>query len=390
MTLEVFQLLDKIDHAAETMAAQHIKYRQLASEAYDRLIEFSDQLDLLNRQVRIATDKLGGNWRGAIPAGEPIGAAYPPPTDVRRVQHIIATDGSQIYPDRHGIAHYALVNIGTFHVRPGSGEPPETITFSDLLYGDRLRDDEKAEPLQAADISRERDKQELGTLVALSVATGDLTVALMDSPLLLWILGEPGQRGDLEKWFVDQLRVAQTVGVLLAGYVDRPGSRGVADLLALAPLPEDQIIQENDALQKFEDMPDRTVFRSLLQPGQRSALFTSASPFNPILARHDHNLQIAFFYLNVGAPNDPVIARVETPYWVAKDTLRLGQLHAALWEQCQAPGRYPYALARAHEIALVNMEQRNELENMLGSAMLVRGLQPQTSAKSFLKSLTGG
>ena len=186
-------------------------------------------------------------------------------------------------------------------------------------------------------------------------------------------------------WFVAQLGKAQTAGVLLAGYVDRPGSRGVADLLALAPLEAEQITQENKALRRFKQMPDRTFFRRVLEPGQRSALFISSSPFNPILTGHGEDLQIAVFYLNVGGPGDPAIARVETPCWVANDPVKLGQLHAAIWEQCQAPGRYPYVLARAHEIAVVDMEQRRELENILAGAMLSRGLTPNISAKSLLK-----
>jgi hypothetical protein len=230
----------------------------------------------------------------------------------------------------------------------------------------------------------------LSKLIELSGAQSGSVVALMDSPLLLWILGEPGQRGELEAWFVKQLQRAQARGMLLAGYVDRPGSRGVAGLLALAPLPEGQITQDNPRIREFKNMPDRAIFRTKLEPGQRSALFISTSPFNPKLKEYDQGLQIAFFYLNVGGAGDPAIARVETPCWVAHDKTRLGQLHAAIWEQCQAPGRYPYILARAHEIAVVNQEQRHELENMLASAMLAQGLTPQASAKSFLKTLTAG
>ena len=138
----------------------------------------------------------------------------------------------------------------------------------------------------------------------------------------------------------------------------------------------------------FKQMPDRTIFRSLLKPGQRSALFISTSPVNSKLEKHHQDFRIAFFYINAGSPNDPAIARVETPFWVASDPIKLGQLHAAIWAQCQAPGRYPYVLARAHEVAVVTTEQRHQLENMLASAMLSRGLNPQASAKSVLKSLT--
>ena len=390
MALELAQLFHEIDQAADSLAQQRLAFDRLAAEAIARISQFSDRQEFIKEKIKKAEASLGGAWRGASPLNEPIDSAFPPPAGINPANHIIAADGSQIYPDRHGIAQYALINVGAIHIRPGSGQPPEQITFPKLLYGDKLRIGEDAEPMQAADVNRERDKQELGRLIRMSVKQKNVTVALMDSPLLLWILGEPGQRSNLVTWFVDQLLTAEKAGVLLAGYVDRPGSRGVADLLALIALPDDTIKPGNAALHKFREMPDRTIFRRLLAPGQRSALFVSSSPFNPILRSHGKGLEIAFFYLNVGAPGDPVIACVETPCWVAFDESRLGQLHTTIWEQCQAPGRYPYALARAHELAVVNQDLRGELENLLAGAMLARGLTPQVSAKSFLKSLTIG
>jgi hypothetical protein len=391
MTLELYRLLDKIEEAASTLASQRDEYERLAGEALERLVAHSDELEALKEKAEHARTTLGGIWRGALPTSEPIGEPYRPTEPVAPANHVIATDGSQIFPDRHGIAHYALINIGAIHTRPGSGQAPDEATFPDLIFGSQLRDDETAEPLQAAEVSRERDKQELGRLIDLSVRQENGVVALMDSPLLLWILGtEPGQRADLEAWFIEQLRRARDAGVLLAGYVDRPGSRGVAELLALAPLNAADITKDNPAIRTFRDMPDRIIFRRLLVPGERSALFVSGSPFNRILARQDAALEVAFFYLNVGTPRDPAIARVEAPRWVTDDPVRLGQLHYAIWEQCQAPGRYPYVLARAHEIAVVGSDHRIELEALLANAMLRRGLRPRTSAKSFLKTLTAG
>ena len=391
MTLELDRLLDRIDQAAATLVRQHNEYRELAAEALRRLTAYSDGLEQLKNKAHHAQTTLGGIWRGALPLSEAIGIPYPPPDDGPPVRHIIAADGSQIFPDRHGIAHYALINVGVIHYRPGSGQAPDEATFPDLIVGPRLQDDETAEPMQAAEISRERDKQELSSLIRVSAMQDGPVVALMDSPLLLWILGsEPGQRADLEAWFREQLEQARAADVLLAGYIDRPGSSGVADLLALAPLGLGEIVRGQPAIRIFRDLPDRIIFQFLLAPGERSALFVSGSPFNTILAKTNEALKVTFFYINVGTRGDPVIARVETPLWVAQDPLKLGQLHAAIWQQCRAPGRYPYVLARAHEIALVTFDQRNELENLLAHAMLQRGLQPQASAKSFLKTLTAG
>jgi hypothetical protein len=391
MTVELYRLLDRIDEAASTLVKQRDEFERLAREALDRLAAHSDDLDELREKAEHARTTLGGIWRGALPTLEPIGGPYRPPESIAPVEHILATDGSQIFPDRHGIAHYALINIGAIHYRPGSGQAPDEATFPDLIFGGRLRDDETAEPLLAAEVSRERDKQELSRLIDLSSMENDGAVALMDSPLLLWILGpEPGQRADLEEWFIEQLKRARAGRVLLAGYVDRPGSRGVAELLALAPLNAAEITKDNPEIRAFRDLPDRIIFRRLLKPGERSALFVSGSPFNRILAREDEALEVAFFYLNVGTPGDPVMARVEAPRWVTDNPTTLGQLHRAIWDQCQAPGRYPYVLARAHEIALVASDHRIELEALLTQAMLQRGLQPRTSAKAFLKTLTAG
>jgi hypothetical protein len=391
MSLELARLLDQVDEAAATLAKQRDEYDELASEALARMVAHSERVAELKEKGNHARTALGGIWRGALPLSEPIGKPYPPTEAVAPAEQIIAADGSQIFPDRHGIANYALINIGAIHYRPGSGQAPDEKTFPYLLFGSQLKDDETAEPLLAAEISRERDKKELGLLIQLGAQRGGGTVALMDSPLLLWILGsEPGQRADLEAWFIDQLKRARDAGLLLAGYVDRPGSRGVADLLALAPLDRAEITKDNAAIRVFRDLPDRFFIGRLLAPGERSALFISGSPFNAILAEYDADLAVAFFYINVGSPQDPSIARVETPCWVAADPVRLNRLHLAIWQQCQAPGRYPYVLARAHEIALVGSDQRSELENLLASAMLQRGLYPQTSAKSFLKTLTAG
>lgn len=389
MTLETHKLLDKIEAAAESLRLRQDEHRRLAAQARTLLDQHSEQLALLNRKVEIAREKLGGNWRGARPLHEPVGQVFDPPAGLPPVRHVVAADGSQIYPNRHTIAYYALVHIGTFHLQPGSGLAPEEATYPDLLYGERLQDQEQGESLEAADISRERDKQELIRLVALGAAQSGPTVALMDSPLLLWIL-QPDPKKELLDWFVERLETARSAGLLLAGYVDRPGSRGVADLLALASLPDEAISQDHPGLRKFKTLPDQTIFAGRLGPGQRSALFASDSPFNHKLARRHPDYEIAFFFINVGSADDTALARVETPCWVARDSVRLGQLHAALWAQCQAPGRYPYPLARAHEIAVVTQEQRQALEEMLMGSMLARHLRPELSPKQSLKEMTGG
>ena len=64
--------------------------------------------------------------------------------------------------------------------------------------------------------------------------------------------------------------------------------------------------------------------------------------------------------------------RVEIPEWVAKDESKLELLHTALIQQCQIMGArpYPYILHRAHEIAVVSFEEKEQIEQMLQAEQL--------------------
>ncbi|MBN1316772.1 MAG: DNA double-strand break repair nuclease NurA [Anaerolineales bacterium] len=385
MTLKIIQLLNDIDNAVGVIVERRAEYRDLVKLALEKLAAYSDNLEDIAAKVAVARKKLSGDWRGAVPAGEPLASTFDPPHVLEPVCHIIAADGSQIFPDRHGIAHYALIHIGALHYQPDSNLTPIEERFPDLIFGDRLVEDERDETLLAADISRIRDQRELETLISFSAGKDGPVVSLLDSPLHLWILGQKDTSQEIERWFLEQLERAKKAGLILAGYVDRPGSYGVTDLLALADLPVENIAREEAALNLFKGLPDRFLFEVLLKPGQRSAFFYNDSPFN----KNHAGQKIGFFYINAGKLDEPVIARVETPCWVADEPTRLDQLHAAIWDQCQIVPGYPYVLARAHEIAVVTQENRREVENLIGGTMLQHGLMPKISAKAEFKSYTG-
>jgi len=103
-------------------------------------------------------------------------------------------------------------------------------------------------------------------------------------------------------------------------------------------------------------------------------------------------LALHFFYLNVGRPEHPWLARVELPAWVAQDAGLLNLLHAALVTQCQQMGShpYPYALHRAHEVALVSYAEKQQLENMIAGEYLRLGIPAgERSQKQTIKNLSG-
>jgi hypothetical protein len=136
-------------------------------------------------------------------------------------------------------------------------------------------------------------------------------------------------------------------------------------------------------------LSDAFLFRDRIPPQARSAIFAihsqSAQSYPGETALH-------FFYLNTGFPGKPSLARVEIPAWVAGDKERVGLLQAVLLEQCSLLGGmpYPYALHRSHEIALVTMLDKDQIEQMISREMIAQGMNPPApSNKQFTKNLAG-
>src|SRR5690606_3528090 len=119
---------------------------------------------------------------------------------------------------------------------------------------------------------------------------------------------------------------------------------------------------------------DAYLFRTLLAPGERSAVFAmqsqSAKRYTGVRALH-------FFYLNVGRENHPWIARVEIPRWVAENDRMLDSLHAVLVRQCRILGArpYPYLLHRAHETAVVTLPEKEQVTQMIILELRRRGVE---------------
>ena len=72
----------------------------------------------------------------------------------------------------------------------------------------------------------------------------------------------------------------------------------------------------------------------------------------------------------------PVLVKVGLPAWVANSKEMVDTLHAALVAQCQIMSAtpYPYVLARADEIAVVKMKDKQKVADMIANALRSRGL----------------
>jgi hypothetical protein len=128
--------------------------------------------------------------------------------------------------------------------------------------------------------------------------------------------------------------------------------------------------------------------RALLSPGERSAVFAlqsrSSKEFTGRKALH-------FFYLDVGSETRPVIARVEIPLWVAGSPDSLALLHALLLDQAHQSGAhpYPYALIRAHETAVVKLDEGEALKLLIQKELLQRGLPLSADSEKLVNKKVG-
>jgi hypothetical protein len=388
MSLDLPSVLPQVDQmgaALAKQAAQAAKAMQAAQHAFGD----AAQMDRSELASRLAL--AGDSWIGACPAGEPIASAIPPPALPSRL-HVVGADGSQIYPDRHAAALYYLLNIGSIHITLGSSAPPEVCSQPQLFFEESALYGSSEGLLTPAIINAQRDVAEMAELARLAEAcAGEETLALLDNGLLLAIASQARdtERREAERllqsYFEQLHRLRQCPGLAVAGFIDRPRHADVLALLHLAALPPQRITEASLRDNPFRGLSDAALMAARLAPGQRSARFTQMSPLNRRFHGEGHEMQ--FFYLN--CHTDGPIARVEIPSWVGKDASLLNCVHAGVLDQCRSTQGFPYALIRAHELAVVTHPERQTLEEMLASAMLRHGMQPRRSQKAISKRWTG-
>ncbi len=397
MTLEFHKLTRQIDQMGDYLAARDQEEADKLELAWQILEAYADEALLPHIQERVmdAIRKDAG-YRGARPLDEGIMTVHPPAPPLPSAT-IIATDGSQIAPNPHGAAFYYLLNTGTIVVHHGTGDPPEVICEPSLFYEDEHLYISDRGPITSATVAARRTVAEMSALSEHAwYRRGEARplLALLDNPLLLIGMGhEVPEREQLRNIYLSAMTRLQDINAGLAGYTDRPRSRYVVGLLHLLNLPEEEVSRktlEKDG--RLEGLLDRALFRFLLKPGERSALFIQMSPLNKefkSLAGDTH--EITFFYLNVAAPRQaPKLARVEVPMWVAEQKALVAEIQALIYHQCQqVASRYPYVLTRAHELALIKYEETHQLNLLIEVTLARYGMDSEQSEKQLGKAAVG-
>ncbi|NWG34781.1 MAG: DNA double-strand break repair nuclease NurA [Chloroflexi bacterium] len=379
----------------QTIGAGAKERKKRKEEAQARAREwfaaFDSQLDLLRSKVDSAR-AIDPNLRCAYPLDEPLASSF----DVRPASvspTLIAADGSQINPDRHAAVQFGLVNVGAIIMKMKSAEPPQIVTDSELLFGDDLLPN--GIPMSDGMVALKRDLAERKKLDDLSKEIHGPVITFTDGPIELWGMkgDDPTSYEDFIEKYKGVLSRLQSRGVITAGYVDKPSADLVVRLLEIA-IADNEQIQKLREFHPLRGVSDRWLYgereNPLLKPGHRSAVFKIQSSSEK---RYTGVLSLHFFYLNVGTEGHPWPVRVEIPKWVADDREKLNLLQAVLVEQCRMMGSkpYPYLLNRAHEIAVVKNEEKQQIEQLLAMELSKQGEEtdsasPKQTGKDSLAS----
>lgn len=388
MSVDFRQVQNQVKQLGEQARLREQRLSVEREKARGLLKSYARDIERMRQKVGAVVRSHDASLRCALPLREPLDAHFERPADIT-TGTLLAADGSQISPDRHAEVNYCLINVGAIQMAVGLPHSPEITVESQLLYDEQLYTDTGT--LTDASLALARDLSERSILARLASHAPPPAITFTDGPMELW----GSKDGESASEFQQKLEAYQkaltdlcSLGAITAGYVDKPAANLVIRLLEVMLLPEEDLpeVKKKHPLRGVSDMD---LFRDLLGPGERSAVFAiqSKSAFN-----YQDELSIHFFYLNVGRPGRPWIARVEAPQWVTENKGKLDNLHAALAGQCEIMGSrsYPYLLHRAHEAAVVSFQEKEQVTSMIVMELRRRGLAVgSVSQKQGAKNLSG-
>ena len=298
---------------------------------------------------------------------------------------VLATDGSQIEPDRHAAFPCYLINLGQVVLRYGPQpyahlSSQAHVAITGLPVEPENEGDEEGQ-VERLYLDLERSVAELRGLLELATDSSaeHPVLALQDGSLILWVATAMRYQRETDRYVseyvacLEELRVlAQTRPLALASYISHSNSYERVTKLRM------ETSQNGSAGHRTYGEPlDRDLFASL-QPGQRSDIYRSE---RGILEKYAPENRISFFYVNVG----PEIGRVELPLWAAENPALVDFTHAAVYDQCRRSNGYPVALMEAHEQAVVSPAESRDFWRLANKLLQGEGLPVQESAKAISK-----
>jgi len=386
MPVNLIDIQKKLSDFSAQARARKEKIAVRHQEVTNLVEAYAHRGDELRERVDRAAEVIP-RLRCAVPGDEPLNLAVPCPV-LPETFTVLAADGSQINPSRHARVEFCVINVAVVKMVRGSGQAPKIFTRSQLLDYDAVFLPSGG-MISEGIVALKRDLREREALSELAGELVHPAVSMTDGPLELY--REPQDAGEFNQTLERYLEVLSNLrkrGLVSLGYVDKPGGDLIARLLELVQLDDDEFSLYNQRQRRFAGINDVYWLSSVLaSPGDRSAVF---GIYSEIARRFSGDLALHFFYLNVGRPGQPHLARVEIPAWVARDKSLLGMLQAVLVEQAAILGTrpYPYILHRAHEEALVTLQEGQHVEDLIVAAFTQRGISvDEGSNKQYHKDL---
>jgi hypothetical protein len=308
----------------------------------------------------------------------------------------VSSDGSQIFPDRHESLPCYLINISSVALSYGEKAGAKLDSTPLLFYRNEERFTTwggKKIPVDGEVISLKRTLMEFERILEIVKSKnlyGD-TIALSDGTLILWRLeaAPPDFREGIINPFLDIMEEFKDLGVPVAGYISYPGSTDVVNALRVGLCPERVSYCNQCPYTELPELPcapidgltDRSLFSTVLKPGEASPVFKSSSKI--LESYGDHHIH--FFYINIGEE----IARVEIPKWVFEDSELLESVHTLIVDQAKKGKGYPVAISEAHEHAVVKAKDRDFFFTLIREAMVKSDFTVTVSRKGLSKRVPG-
>lgn len=380
--------------------------RQLRDQLDDFQDHQEESADRRGRQCRRAQALLEichEKWREvqeAVQRAQPrqlVAEMREPPAETHSVSErptpitVAATDGSQVYPDRHVEPMFFLLNVSRVALQYGTTEDALLETVPSLHFRERVHEhlDVEIGPLTSELVSALRDELELKHLLSVARAArrdGRPLVALADGTLIRWMIrgmNNEALENELIARYTEYLEGFRTDDLPLASYVSMPATTEVVNLLRFVggelSVDPPEFSSMPSASPPLDGLLDRHVVDMVLEEGERSAVFVSASH---IQRTYPPGTDICFFYLKVPTPGrDGEVARVEVPRWVIEERELLDRIHATVLRESVKGEGYPLALAEAHERAVIRAPEREAFYRLLERRLQRAGLGPKGSRK---------
>ncbi|HEU5102382.1 MAG TPA: DNA double-strand break repair nuclease NurA, partial [Roseiflexaceae bacterium] len=372
MGLDLSALSRQVRVMSGSLATEASDTQQRTALALGRYLEESAEYALWAQAADLSRETAA--WLLARPV-EPLNHTcdLPPRPDEYM---LVATDGSQIDVERHGMAACYVINIGRVFLRYGARPAAKLSSRPALYYRDEdlyLSDGVRRIPIEGNYLSARRDVEEGIALAELAeeflLMRGNTpALALQDGTLVRWTLAgaEKFVQDRFLKPYLAYLDAMRGLGIPVASYISRPRAPEVAGAIRLMFCPDVNVAGSRGAkcsdcsdvaagrvpsCSVCQGLTDADILADMLAEGQRGPLFVSMSRIN-VEAYGPH--LIHFFYMRAGRE----VARVEIPRWVAEDPGMVDLAHTLIYDQCMKGQGYPVALARAHEQAIVRAADR--------------------------------